>query len=67
MQTASINYRSSQINYSYSGSGEKLLVCLHGYGESEKTYHFLEPHLPAGYRLLAIDLPFMAARNGTRD
>jgi pimeloyl-ACP methyl ester carboxylesterase len=58
MQTASIKYRSSQISYSYGGSGEKLLVCLHGYGESEKSYHFLEPHLPAGYRMLAIDLPF---------
>lgn len=58
MQIASINYRSSQIHYSYGGSGEKLLLCLHGYGESEKSFHFLEAHLPAGYRLLAIDLPF---------
>jgi pimeloyl-ACP methyl ester carboxylesterase len=58
MQSAFINYRTSKIHYSYGGSGEKLLLCLHGYGESEKTFHFLEHYLPAGYRLLAIDLPF---------
>lgn len=58
MQTASITYRSSHINYSYGGSGEKLLLCLHGYGESEKSFHFLETYLPADYRILAIDLPF---------
>ena len=58
MQSASISYRSSQIHYSYGGSGEKLLLCLHGYGESEKTFHFLESYLPAGYRIVAIDLPF---------
>lgn len=58
MQTALINYKSSQINYSYGGSGEKLLLCLHGYGESEKSFRFLENYLPANYRILAIDLPF---------
>lgn len=58
MQTAIITYQSSRITYSYGGSGEKLLLCLHGYGESEKSFHFLEKHLPPGYRLLAIDLPF---------
>lgn len=61
MQTASINYRSSQISYRYGGSGDKLLLCLHGYGESAKSFHFLENHLPAGYQFLAIDLPFHGA------
>lgn len=58
MQSATILYKDSQIHYSFGGNGEKLLLCLHGYGESEKTFHFLEKHLPAGYRLVAIDLPF---------
>jgi pimeloyl-ACP methyl ester carboxylesterase len=58
MQTAFIHYQSSQVHYSYCGSGEKLLLCLHGYGESEKSFHFLEKYLPANYRLFAIDLPF---------
>ena len=61
MQTAFINYKSSAISYSYGGNGEKLLVCLHGYGESEKSFHFLEKHLPDGYRILAIDLPYHGA------
>lgn len=58
MQSAFITYRASKIHYSYSGSGEKLLLGLHGYGESEKSFHFLASYLPAGYHLLAIDLPF---------
>lgn len=58
MQTAFISYKSSQIHYSYCGSGQKVLLCLHGYGESEKSFRFLENYLPAGYRLFAIDLPF---------
>lgn len=58
MQTASIPFRSSTIQYSYGGSGDQLLVCLHGYGETARSFHFLEPYLPKEYRLLAIDLPF---------
>lgn len=35
-----------------------MLLCLHGYGESETSFHFLEVHLPPQYQLIAIDLPF---------
>jgi pimeloyl-ACP methyl ester carboxylesterase len=58
MQTAFIHYQSSQVHYSYCGNGETALVCLHGYGESSDSFHFLEQYLPAHYRLIAIDLPF---------
>lgn len=58
MQSSFIQYKHSQIHYTAGSTGEKLLVCLHGYGESEKTFHFLERYLPAGHRLVAIDLPF---------
>jgi pimeloyl-ACP methyl ester carboxylesterase len=58
MQTAFIHYQASQVHYSYCGNGEKALVCLHGYGETETSFHFLQKHLPAQYRLIAIDLPF---------
>jgi pimeloyl-ACP methyl ester carboxylesterase len=58
MQPDFIAYKSSRIHYSQGGNGDKVLVCLHGYGESEQSFHFLEGHLPAGYRLVAIDLPY---------
>jgi pimeloyl-ACP methyl ester carboxylesterase len=58
MQSAFISYKSSQIHYSYSGTGNKILLCLHGYGESEQGFRFLEAYLPAGYCIIAIDLPF---------
>jgi pimeloyl-ACP methyl ester carboxylesterase len=53
-----IPFRSSQVHYSYSGNGNKLLLCLHGYGDTENSFLCLEKHLPAGYQLIAIDLPF---------
>lgn len=58
MQMATLPYQSSQINYCYGGSGDKLLLCLHGYGESVHSFQFLETYLPEDYSLLAIDLPF---------
>src|SRR5688572_4037544 len=58
MQSAFISYKSSQIHYSYSGAGNKILLCFHGYGESEQGFRFLEAYLPADYCILAIDLPF---------
>lgn len=61
MHTANIHYRSSRIHYSYGGSGDRLLLCLHGYGETEESFHFLERYLPAGYLLVAVDLPFHGA------
>ena len=58
MQTDFILYRSSQVHYSRGGAGQKILLCFHGYGESEQTFHFLEKYLGPDYSLLAIDLPF---------
>ena len=48
----------SRIHYSYWGTGEKLLLCFHGYGESAASYSFLEEALGGQYTILAIDLPF---------
>jgi pimeloyl-ACP methyl ester carboxylesterase len=58
MHSYTIPYRSSQIHYSRFGAGPKLLLCLHGYGESESSFHFLEHHLPREYSAIAIDFPF---------
>ncbi len=58
MQTASISFRHSQVHYSFDGNGPRLLLCFHGYGESEESFRFLENYLHDDYRVVAIDLPF---------
>lgn len=58
MQTAFIQYRRSQIYYSWFGAGKQLLFCLHGYGESEQSFHFLEKYISNDYTVVAIDFPF---------
>lgn len=58
MQTAFVSFKTSQVHYSYGGNGNNVLLCLHGYGETEHSYHFLEKYLPAGFRIIAVDLPF---------
>jgi pimeloyl-ACP methyl ester carboxylesterase len=58
MQRAFLPYRSSQVHYCWFGAGQKILLCFHGYGESEESFHFLENYIPTEYTLIAIDLPF---------
>jgi pimeloyl-ACP methyl ester carboxylesterase len=57
-QTAFLTYRSSQLHYCWFGAGQKTVLCLHGYGESEQSFHFLEKHLSRDYTVIALDLPF---------
>ena len=58
MQNAFLTFRSSQILYSSWGTGNKLLFCFHGYGESAGSFEYLTIHLPPDqYRMIAIDLP----------
>jgi pimeloyl-ACP methyl ester carboxylesterase len=48
----------SLIHYSIGGSGSRLLICLHGYGESAASFALLEPALGKSFTILAIDFPF---------
>lgn len=57
MQSVRLTYRSSRIHYYHSGSGDAVLVCLHGYGENGSSFSLLENRLHNQYRMLAIDLP----------
>jgi pimeloyl-ACP methyl ester carboxylesterase len=61
MQTHRIPYRSSWLSYTLYGSGHRLLICLHGYGESASSFAFLEEALGGDFTLLAIDMPFHGA------
>jgi len=58
MHSSTIAFKTSTIHYSYGGDGKNLLLCFHGYGESEKSFHFLEKYLPPSYFLIAIDMPY---------
>jgi len=58
MQHQSISYKKSIINLSVFGTGNKLLICFHGYGENGKTFESLEKKLGNEYTLVAIDFPF---------
>lgn len=40
------------------GSGRNIIICLHGFGESRKTFGGLENALGKNYALLSVDLPF---------
>jgi pimeloyl-ACP methyl ester carboxylesterase len=51
-------YKKSAIHYSRFGTGSRLALCFHGYGETEKVFHFLEKEAGSDFTFLALDLPF---------
>jgi pimeloyl-ACP methyl ester carboxylesterase len=58
IHTDFIQWGSSRINYSRWGTGPRLLVCFHGYGERGAGFAFLDTALGHDFTILAIDLPF---------
>jgi pimeloyl-ACP methyl ester carboxylesterase len=58
MPGAYFSFGSSRIHYSYWGTGDRLLLCFHGYGESSASFAFLEEALGGQLTILAIDLPY---------
>jgi pimeloyl-ACP methyl ester carboxylesterase len=59
MQSATIVFRSSLIHFIHAGSGSKVVICFHGYGEAGQVFEFLPRYLqPELYTIIAIDLPF---------
>jgi pimeloyl-ACP methyl ester carboxylesterase len=58
METQFIPYKSSQIHFARAGSGNNLLLCFHGYGESAESFAFLETLICDDFTMIAIDLPF---------
>ncbi|HYC27325.1 MAG TPA: alpha/beta hydrolase [Chitinophagaceae bacterium] len=58
MQSGFLQYHSSKIHYRCGGHGPQSLVCFHGYGETGASFDFLENHLSASHKIIAIDLPF---------
>lgn len=63
MYTSTIAYKSSHLHYGWFGTGTKLLLCLHGYGETLQSFQYLQHHLPKDYTALAIDFPYHGQTN----
>jgi pimeloyl-ACP methyl ester carboxylesterase len=58
MESFFLSYKSSKVHYIKTGNGEKILFCLHGYGESCKSFDFIEKYIIADFTLIGIDFPF---------
>jgi pimeloyl-ACP methyl ester carboxylesterase len=52
-----VAYKSSSLHYCLWGTGDKLLLCLHGFGEAAQSFRVLEPFLRREYTVIALDLP----------
>lgn len=58
MHTGFLSVGSSRIRYCSWGTGNKVLLCFHGYGESAESFAILEDPLAGDFTIFAIDLPF---------
>ncbi|MEP6700182.1 MAG: alpha/beta hydrolase [Bacteroidota bacterium] len=53
-----LRYKNSTIGYYRFGSGPRLAICFHGYGEDGSTFGFLDKYAGNQYSFYSIDLPF---------
>ncbi len=51
-------FKNSLLSYLRFGSGPKLVVCFHGYGEEAASFGFLSKYAGNQYTFFSIDLPF---------
>lgn len=51
-------YNHTEIHYLRYGTGSKVLIALHGYGDNAALYRVLLPALGNRYTIYAIDLPY---------
>ncbi|HKB44967.1 MAG TPA: alpha/beta hydrolase [Chitinophagaceae bacterium] len=58
MKNFQLQYKNSTINYYRFGSGPRVAICFHGYGEDATTFGFLEKFAGNYYSFISIDLPF---------
>lgn len=58
MEPLELRYKNSTIAYYRFGSGPKLAICFHGFGEDAVIFGFLGKHAGNQYTFIGIDLPF---------
>lgn len=52
-----ISVGSGQLHYLQWGTGKKLLLAFHGYGNDASVFHPFSPYLGTEYTILSLDLP----------
>lgn len=52
-----VSYRQSQIHCLRWGRGEKILICLHGFGEAAGSFLPIVNELESEFTIIAVDLP----------
>lgn len=58
MHLQQLTYKQSTIGYYRFGSGPRVAVCFHGYGETAESFAFLAKYAGDQFSFYAIDLPF---------
>ncbi len=58
MEEGFLEYQDSKVHFYRFGSGERLLIALHGYGDRADVFLSLKTALENDYSVYAIDLPF---------
>ena len=58
MELQHFTYRNSTIGYYRFGSGSKVAICFHGFGENAAMFGFLANYADNQYTFYSIDLPF---------
>lgn len=57
MSSFFLPYLKSRFHIIKSGTGEELLICLHGFGENAESYSRLHDTLGTHYTIVSLDLP----------
>lgn len=57
MQSSFVSFRNSNIHYITTGTGERILICLHGFAESAESFIPLAEHLTNKYTIVMLDMP----------
>ena len=58
-----LHYQDSTIHYTQFGNGPNLLIAIHGFADTGKTFEVLEAALSQQYTVIAFDLPLHGKSN----
>ena len=67
MQRFFIDTANGRLSWLKGGTGGKVLLCLHGFGETASSFSFLEEHIGNEYTMYAPDFPWHGATEWQAD
>jgi pimeloyl-ACP methyl ester carboxylesterase len=53
-----IEFKEKKFHYYTAGTGADAIIAIHGYGETGAHFYHLAQHIPEGFKMIAIDLPW---------